>query len=108
MKRKDRERLKLGARSSLALISVLLSVGVVRAQPAPVEPPTRLSPQERQELEQLRQQQRVQAQVQAEASQIFSRTVTLFNILLAVLALLLVAAWWPCGYCDGPWSGRWC
>ena len=85
------------AQVSVILSTFLLSVGLAIAQPAKPNAPesaatTTISIQERQELERLRQERRLQQQVQAEANRAFSQTTTLFNIMLATLALLLASA----------------
>ncbi|NJN59385.1 MAG: hypothetical protein HC879_18750 [Leptolyngbyaceae cyanobacterium SL_5_9] len=106
MKRKNHKVVALVAQRSIVSF-LLLSVGLVAPIPArSAESPTteaseeaselilaqRLTAEEREELERLRDAQQTQEQVQAEANRVFSRTTTLFNVLLAVLALLLVAA----------------
>ncbi|HEY9709650.1 MAG TPA: hypothetical protein V6D48_15705, partial [Oculatellaceae cyanobacterium] len=85
------------ARVSVMLSTFLLSVGLAMAQPvnpnAPGENPNSgLSTRERQELDRLREDRRIQQQVQLEANRAFSRTTTLFNVMLATLALLLAGA----------------
>lgn len=89
-------KLPLVSQSGIVLSTFLVSIGFAQAQP--IEPKTLESTPktvivaQAQQLEQLQQERRVQQQVQAEANQIFSRTMTLFNILLVTLALLLAAA----------------
>ena len=77
------------SRSGAILTLVLMSAGVSVAQskplkspePKPTTPTETISPKDRQELEQLREQQRLQEQVQAEAQRAFKQTMTLFNLL---------------------------
>ncbi len=80
------------SQSGIILSTFLLSVGSANAlspqSQVPASPPTAILAQARQEL----QQQREQQQFQAEANRILSRTMTLFNILLAILVLLLATA----------------
>lgn len=89
MKRKNSQVFPLMWRSGIILSTFLLSVGVTIPSPATAasEPIlAQASPQER-ELERLRSE-----QLQGEASRLFGPTVTLFNILLATLAVLLAGA----------------
>ncbi|HEY9668020.1 MAG TPA: hypothetical protein V6C91_14510, partial [Coleofasciculaceae cyanobacterium] len=87
MKHKNRYIFALVARVSAILSTFLLSVGLAIAQPAPTSIPA-ASLQEQQELERLREERRIREQVQSEVSQ----TTTLFNVMLATLAVLLAAA----------------
>ncbi|NEQ22241.1 MAG: hypothetical protein F6K28_24215, partial [Microcoleus sp. SIO2G3] len=85
------------AQCSVILSTFLLSVDLANAQSAnpnaPESTPTSvISNQERQELERLREERRISEQVQVEASRAFTRTTTLFNIMLATLALLLAGS----------------
>ncbi|HAA29916.1 MAG TPA: hypothetical protein DCE56_22215, partial [Cyanobacteria bacterium UBA8553] len=89
------------ARLSVILSTFLLSVGLAMAQPvkpnAEINPTSALSTRERQELDRLREDRRIQQQVQLEANRAFNQTTTLFNVMLATLALLLggaIAALW--------------
>ncbi|MGB5900829.1 MAG: hypothetical protein WBG66_21745, partial [Geitlerinemataceae cyanobacterium] len=89
MKRKNPEIFPWVSRSGVILSVLLLSVGAVGAQvpPTPTTKPG-ISPQEQQELEQLREAQIIREQVQAEVAQ----TKAVFNVLLGVLGLLLASA----------------
>jgi hypothetical protein len=75
----------LVSRSGIVLSIFLLSVGSAIYTESNAQEARQTSPN--QGLEQ-----RLQEQVGVEANRIFSRTMTLFNILLATLALLLAVA----------------
>ena len=96
MKHKNTYIFPLVSQGGVVVSTFLLSVGIASAAIKPnTLQPTGASIQLAQaqpELEQLRQERQVQQQVQAEANRIFNRTMSLFNILLATLALLLAAA----------------
>ncbi|MEI2418676.1 hypothetical protein V6O07_00225, partial [Arthrospira platensis SPKY2] len=85
MQRQNPAVLALMSVSSIMISAFVLSVDVARSQSNPVE----VSPAE---VERLQNELRLQEAVQAEANQIFSRTMALFNLLLLLLALLLAAA----------------
>ena len=94
MKQLNPKLLPLVSQIGIVLSTFLVSVGNAYAQSLldNREPTKTVIVAQAQQLEQLQQERRINAQVQAEANQIFSRTMTLFNVLLVTLALLLAAA----------------
>ncbi len=99
MKRKNPAIFSLLSQGMILVATFLLSVGLVSAKPLQSESPTMTLAQadNRQQeeveelLDELQKERQVQEQVQAEANRAFSRTTTWFNVLLAILALLLAA-----------------
>ena len=94
MKQPNPKLLPLGSQIGIVLSTFLVSVGNAYAQSPLVDnrEPTKTVIVAQAQQSELQQERRINAQVQAEANQIFSRTMTLFNLLLVTLALLLAAA----------------
>ncbi|HLO50631.1 MAG TPA: molybdenum ABC transporter substrate-binding protein, partial [Kamptonema sp.] len=95
MKRKH-PKFALVLAGNAVLSTLLLSVGVAFGAPASPNAPeatsTTIPSKERLEIEKLRSQNRILERTQAENVRSFSRTTTLFNVVLVAMAVLLATA----------------